>query len=82
MATKYLHIPNARKVDEIYQQFPLQDPRKITPIGTFGLKIYNLSTLIAVVGVAVDKTFPFSISHYGYRIWTDVAIVLCQPSKQ
>jgi hypothetical protein len=28
-----------------YQHFPLQDPPKLTQIGTLGLKIYHLATL-------------------------------------
>jgi hypothetical protein len=36
--TKRTHtVPNGRKIDQIYQHFPFEDPPKI---GIFGLKIY------------------------------------------
>jgi hypothetical protein len=40
MTIKY--IPNGHKK----QHFPLKDPPKFTQIGTFGLKIYHLATLV------------------------------------
>jgi hypothetical protein len=36
-------MPNGRK---IYQHLPLKDPKKLTQIGTFGLKICRLATLV------------------------------------
>jgi hypothetical protein len=56
MTTKYakwpLNISKGRKIPtyighghKIYQDFPLQDPPKITNIGIFGMKINHLATL-------------------------------------
>jgi hypothetical protein len=47
MATK---IPNGRKIGrpnghKMYTHLPLQDPRKFSQIGIFGLKLYHLATL-------------------------------------
>jgi hypothetical protein len=39
-----MYIPNGHK---IYQPFTFQGPKKITQIGIFGLKIYNLATLFS-----------------------------------
>jgi hypothetical protein len=44
MATAYTKMPQNRpNGHKIYQHSPLQDPRKFTKIGFFGLKIYHLT---------------------------------------
>jgi uncharacterized protein YpbB len=47
MYTKWLlNIPNGHK---IYLHFPFQGPPKLTQIGTFGLKINHLATLVQIL---------------------------------
>jgi hypothetical protein len=40
---------------KIYQHLLLQDPRKFTQIGIFGLKIYHLATLLTVVKISMAR---------------------------
>jgi hypothetical protein len=59
MATKYIKWPKNRPNDyKLYQHCPLQEPRKFTQIGIFGLKIHHLATLVRNAfddGIKVDQ---------------------------
>jgi hypothetical protein len=47
MTTKCTKRPsNIRNGHKIYQHLPIQGPPKYNKIGTFGLKIYHLATLV------------------------------------
>jgi hypothetical protein len=52
-------MPNGCKIDQKpikIQHLPLQDPRKITQIWIFGMKIYHLATLIRCLPMVLSMT--------------------------
>jgi hypothetical protein len=71
MSTKYIHISNGRKIDQMvikYAQQPtLQDPPKFTQILIFGLKICHLATLVAIfIYYDVYARAAACVTHRGY----------------
>jgi N-glycosylase/DNA lyase len=42
-------IPNCRKIDQMVTKYTLQEPPKFAQIGTFGLKMCHLATLLWIL---------------------------------